>query len=40
MPSKWPADTDHALWELDVLNRACPAWGRTMYTLDLLARSI
>ena len=22
MPYKWPADTDHALWELDVLDRA------------------
>jgi len=20
MPYKWPADTDHALWELDVLD--------------------
>ncbi len=34
MPSKWPADTDHALWELDVLDRAFPACGRMMYICD------
>ena len=28
MPYNWPADTDFALWELDVLDRACPACGR------------
>src|SRR5512135_3520768 len=30
MPYHWPADTDFALWELDVLDRACPAGGRMM----------
>ncbi len=34
MPYKWPEDTDFALWELDVLDRACPACGRTMYICD------
>jgi hypothetical protein len=34
MPYKWPADTDFALWELDVLDRACPACGRRMYICD------
>ena len=34
MPYKWPADTDFALWELDVLDRACPACGRMMYICD------
>jgi hypothetical protein len=34
MPYAWPEDTDFALWELDVLNRACPACGRTMYVCD------
>ena len=28
MPYHWPADTDFALWELDVLDRDCPACGR------------
>ena len=28
MPYRWPADTDFALWELDVLDRDCPACGR------------
>lgn len=34
MPYNWPADTDFALWELDVINRACPACGRMMYICD------
>jgi hypothetical protein len=34
MPYKWPEDTDFALWELDVLDRNCPACGRMMYICD------
>ena len=34
MPYKWPAETDFALWELDVLDRNCPACGRMMYICD------
>src|SRR5215469_12158116 len=34
MPYKWPADTDFALWELDVIDRVCPTCGRTMYICD------
>ena len=34
MPYKWPADTDFAWWELDVLDRACPACGRMMHICD------
>jgi hypothetical protein len=34
MPYHWPKDTDFALWELDVLDRACPVCGRTMYICD------
>ena len=34
MPYRWPDDTDFALWELDVLDRACPTCGRTMYVCD------
>ena len=34
MPYKWPADTDYALWELDVLDRDCPACGRMMHICD------
>ena len=34
MPDKWPSDTDYALWELDVVDRACPACGRMMYICD------
>jgi hypothetical protein len=34
MPYAWPEDTDFALWELDVLDRACPVCGRTMYVCD------
>jgi hypothetical protein len=31
MPHLWPKDTDFALWELDVLDRDCPACGRRMH---------
>jgi hypothetical protein len=34
MPYHWPADTDFALWELDVLDRDCPLCGRMMYICD------
>ena len=34
MPYRWPADTDFARWELDVLDRDCPACGRRMYVCD------
>jgi hypothetical protein len=34
MPSRWPAETDFALWELDVLDRTCPVCGRMMYICD------
>jgi hypothetical protein len=34
MPYQWPAATDYALWELDVLDRACPACGRMMHICD------
>src|SRR3954452_1832780 len=34
MPYRWPADTDFALWELDVLDRDCPVCGRMMYICD------
>ena len=34
MPYQWPADTDFALWELDVIDRDCPACGRMMYICD------
>ena len=34
MPYHWPADTDFALWELDVLDRDCPVCGRMMYICD------
>ncbi len=34
MPYHWPEDTDFALWELDVLDRACPVCGRMMYICD------
>jgi len=34
MPYHWPADTDFALWELDVLDRACSVCGRMMYVCD------
>jgi hypothetical protein len=34
MPYHWPADTDFGSWELDVLERTCPACGRMMYICD------
>jgi hypothetical protein len=34
MPFGWPADTDFALWELDVIDRACPSCGRMMHVCD------
>jgi hypothetical protein len=34
MPYRWPADTDFASLELDVLDRDCPACGRMMYVCD------
>ena len=34
MPYRWPEETDFATWELDVLDRACSACGRTMYVCD------
>jgi hypothetical protein len=40
MPYAWPADTDFALWELDVLDRDCPACGRRMYVCDHRYRRI
>jgi hypothetical protein len=34
MSYAWPEDTDFALWELDVLDRNCPACGRPMSICD------
>lgn len=34
MPYNWPADTDFASWELDVLDRDCSACGRRMHVCD------
>ncbi len=34
MSYHWPADTDFALWELDVLDRNCPVCGRMMHICD------
>jgi hypothetical protein len=34
MPYHWPADTDFALWEADVLDRDCPHCGQMMYICD------
>jgi hypothetical protein len=34
MPHLWPKDTDFAYWELDVLDRDCPACGRMMHICD------
>src|SRR3954463_7151153 len=34
MAYRWPADTDFALWELDVLDRSCSACGRMMHICD------
>jgi hypothetical protein len=40
MPYAWPADTDFALWELDVLDRDCPFCGHMMYVCDHRYRRI
>jgi hypothetical protein len=40
MAYQWPADTDFALWELDVLDRDCPACGRMMYICDHRSRRL
>lgn len=34
MPHFWPEETDFAYWELDVLDRDCPACGRRMHICD------
>jgi hypothetical protein len=34
MAYQWPAGTDYSLWELDVLDRSCPACGRMMHVCD------
>lgn len=34
MAYHWPADTDFALWELDVLDRNCSVCGRMMHICD------
>jgi hypothetical protein len=34
MAYHWPADTDFASWELDVLDRDCPVCGRRMHICD------
>jgi hypothetical protein len=34
MAYQWPADTDFSPWELDVLDRNCPACGRMMHPCD------
>jgi hypothetical protein len=38
MAYQWPADTDFSLWELDVLDRDCPACGRMMHICDHRSR--
>ena len=38
MAYHWPADTDFAHWELDVLDRSCPACGRMMHVCDHRSR--
>src|SRR5882724_3527443 len=40
MAYRWPEDTDFALWELDVLDRNCPACGRMMHICDHRPRRI
>jgi hypothetical protein len=40
MPYHWPADTDFARWELDVLDRDCPFCGHLMYICDHRYRRI
>src|SRR5512142_2600942 len=34
IPYQWPAETDFALWGLDVLDRSCPVCGRLMHVCD------
>ena len=34
MPYQWAKDTDFVVWELDVLDRSCPACGRMMHICD------
>ena len=34
MAYQWPADTEFSPWELDVLDRDCPACGRMMHICD------
>jgi hypothetical protein len=34
MAYQWPVDTDFSPWELDVLDRNCPACGRMMHICD------
>jgi hypothetical protein len=34
MAYRWPADTEFSPWELDVLDRNCPACGRMMHICD------
>jgi hypothetical protein len=40
MSYRWPADTDFALWELDVLDRGCPVCGRMMHICDHRSRRL
>jgi hypothetical protein len=40
MSYRWPADTDFALWELDVLDRNCPVCGRMMHICDHRSRRV
>jgi hypothetical protein len=40
MPYAWPEDSDFALWELEVLDRDCPACGHLMYVCDHRSRRI
>jgi hypothetical protein len=40
MSYHWPVDTDFALWELDVLDRNCPACGRMMHICDHRSRRL
>ena len=40
MAYQWPADTDFSFWELDVLDRDCPACGRMMHICDHRSRRL
>jgi hypothetical protein len=40
MPHLWPADTDFAYCELDVLDRDCPSCGRMMHICDYRYRRL